>query len=724
MSYERDYVVPQALGKAYKAMLQSLRGSYSSELFEETTYSTENWRLLQKSNLRCLFDFCQVEATFWNGSDEEAHAAIRRSSETYNKIPGNCLSYEFLFFKALLILRKTGALNEQERAEVRSTRDQLEARALDCPDNFRMRYLLVDIALKQREGKPLEEILDLYTEAITDATGPCWTALCHESLGHFWQQRNNVPYANNHYLQAAAHYRLWECEPRALRLEALVHTADAGPTSLASLTDSVDLDTVMKSAHAISGEIDLERLIPKMLAIMAENAGAEKGCLIENGPDGPQIQASIELNAEDSHHRVDTTVRDFAESDSIATSIVRYVLRTGERLVLHDAVSDRRFINDPYMTRHMPRSVLCLPFSRKSKTILYLENNLVSGSFTHERFRILDLLMAQAAISLENARLYRDTVTLNRSLADEIEVRKQAEIAVRQLNEKLEERVRERTAQLEAAQRELVTRAHKAGMADLAASTLHNIGNTLNSVIASSENILLNAQFTELGKLDRANSLLRAWIKEQGYDDKKVLMLCDYYALLRESFANISLEISEEIKRINEKIAIIQQVIFSLDRYSMEKGIEERISLEEVLNEAQTILGDQLDMSMVTHIRQANFRPYLKGSRVKLISMLVHLFKNAIRSMRDLVTNGRITIEMGNRKGIVYFKITDQGHGIEAEDLNKIFAHGFTTWEGRNGFGLHNCANSVREMHGSIQATSPGPGQGATFILELPEATS
>ena len=184
--------------------------------------------------------------------------------------------------------------------------------------------------------------------------------------------------------------------------------APASPTTtIGAPVEQLDVGTVLKAAQAVSGEIVLGKLIKTLLRIAVEHAGAERGLLILFPGDEPRIAAE----ATTGRGQVEVTLRQTAVSPAeLPESVLHYVIRTRESVILDDALAQNPFSADEYICQKHARSVLCLPLVKQSKLIgvLYLENNLASHVFTPARISVLELLASQAAISLENARLYND----------------------------------------------------------------------------------------------------------------------------------------------------------------------------------------------------------------------------------------------------------------------------------------------------------------------------
>src|SRR6202166_3534858 len=176
---------------------------------------------------------------------------------------------------------------------------------------------------------------------------------------------------------------------------------------IGAAVEQLDLDTVVKASRAVSGEIELGKLIETLMRIAVEHAGAERGLLIIIRNDEPRIEAE----ARSGRGTVDVTLRHAAVTPSeLPETVLHTVIRTRQSVILDDAFPQNPFSADGYIRATHARSVLCLPMRKQAKLIgvLYLENNLTPHAFTSDRLAVLNLLASQAAISLENARLYAD----------------------------------------------------------------------------------------------------------------------------------------------------------------------------------------------------------------------------------------------------------------------------------------------------------------------------
>ncbi|MEA2946459.1 MAG: hypothetical protein QOI40_1789, partial [Alphaproteobacteria bacterium] len=238
--------------------------------------------------------------------------------------------------------------------------------------------------------------------------------LAHEVAARFFTARGFDTIAHACLREARRCYLRWGAFGKVRQLEQLhPHLRDApapaSPTAtIGTPVGQLDVGTVLKAAQAVSGEIVLGKLIKTLLRIAIEHAGAERGLLILFPGDEPQIEAEATTTG---RGEVEVTLRQTAVSPAeLPESVLHYVFRTRESVILDDALAQNPFSADEYIRQKQARSVLCVALVKQSKLIgvLYLENNLAPHVFTPARISVLELLASQASISLENARLYND----------------------------------------------------------------------------------------------------------------------------------------------------------------------------------------------------------------------------------------------------------------------------------------------------------------------------
>src|SRR6266849_4850886 len=258
--------------------------------------------------------------------------------------------------------------------------------------------------------------MHLYEQAIQSAREHGFVqneALAQEVAARFYATRGFETIAHTYLRNARNCYDRWGALGKVKQLDARyphLHEERVPTSTIATIGGSaaqLDFETVIKGLQALSSEIDLPKLIEKLMRIAVEHAGAERGLLVLLHGDEPRIEAE----ATTTHGRVEVIVRQAAVTPSdLPQSALHYVIRTGERVVLDDASIRNLYSEDEYVCEKRPRSVLCLPIVKQTKLIgaLYLENNLTPRAFTSDRLAVLETLASQAAISLENAKLYSD----------------------------------------------------------------------------------------------------------------------------------------------------------------------------------------------------------------------------------------------------------------------------------------------------------------------------
>jgi PAS domain S-box-containing protein len=284
-----------------------------------------------------------------------------------------------------------------------------------CPDNFENRALLVGAEIARLEARELDAER-LYEAAIRSARENEFVhneALANELAARFYAARGFPTIAEAYLRNARYGYLRWGADGKVRQLDRLhphlvTDEAAALPAgTIGTPLEQLDLATVIRVSRAVSAEMVLEKLLDTLMRAAIEHAGAERAVLLVSRETEPRILAEAETN-------IDTVVvrlLDLPATESmVPETILRYVLHTNESVLLDDAAAPNPFSTDPYIGRRHARSVLCLPLMNQAKLIgvLYLENNLAPHVFVPARTAVLKLLASQAAISLENSRLYRD----------------------------------------------------------------------------------------------------------------------------------------------------------------------------------------------------------------------------------------------------------------------------------------------------------------------------
>ncbi|MCP4996443.1 MAG: PAS domain S-box protein, partial [Gammaproteobacteria bacterium] len=309
--------------------------------------------------------------------------------------------------------------------------------AKHAPMNFLHKYLLVEAELARVLGND-GQAREYYDQAIELAHEHQYIneeALAYDVAARFYLTKGNLTIAHPYLREAHYAYQRWgatakveDLESRYPEVFAPVGTATselAGPSTRSlgtaqMITGSLDLTSVLKASQALSGEIVLAKLLTRLMKLLIENAGAQTGSLLFEKEESWVIEAQ---GANDQDEVTVLQSRPIAplspphppqggesEEGLLPVSIIHYVARTQESVVLNEATAEGQFSQDPYLVQQQPQAVLCMPLLHQGRLsgILYLENNLTGGAFTPDRLEMLKLLSSQAAIALENARLHTD----------------------------------------------------------------------------------------------------------------------------------------------------------------------------------------------------------------------------------------------------------------------------------------------------------------------------
>ncbi|MBN3751663.1 AAA family ATPase [Paraburkholderia sp. Tr-20389] len=326
---------------------------------------------------------------------------------------------EYHFYGALALAaycdRAPAGERQHHHDAIAAHHRQLEICAKNCPENFGNRAALVGAELARLEGRDVEA-MRLYEEAVRSARANGFghnEALANELASSFYADRGFDRIARMYLQDARRGYRRWGAEGKVRQLdERYPHLRDeeraAGPGgTIGASVEHLDLATVIKVSQAVSGEIVLDKLIDMIMRTAIGQAGAERGLLILPDASGQRIAAEARTDGGEPRVQLCDVP---ASATVMPESVLYHVLRTGESVILDDAVGEPTFATDPYIRGYRTRSILCLPLVNQTRLIgaLYLENNLITRAFAPARIAVLRLLACQAATSLEITRLYRD----------------------------------------------------------------------------------------------------------------------------------------------------------------------------------------------------------------------------------------------------------------------------------------------------------------------------
>jgi len=406
-------------------LIRTLRGlTPDFNCFNDANFDEDSFSRRLESNPQLAIGACwywirKLQGCVYAGDSASATAAAAKVESLLWTAPTQFEHAEYHFYAALARAGRCDTSAVEERSEhlqaLAAHHQRLMVWAHHSPATFTSRAALAGAEIARLESRELDA-MRLYEDAIRSAREHGFVqneGLGNELAARFYAARGFDKIAKAYLRDARYCYLRWGADGKVRQLDELhPHLREdervPGPTStIATPVEHLDLATVIKVSQAVSGEIVLEKLIDTLMRTAIEHAGAERGVLIL--PRGAEQR--IEAEARTSGDTVAVRLRDESvAATTLPESIVHYVVHTRESVILDDASSRNPFSADPHIRQHHARSILCLPLINQAKLIgvLYLENSLTPHVFTPARIAVLKLLASQAAISLENTRLYRD----------------------------------------------------------------------------------------------------------------------------------------------------------------------------------------------------------------------------------------------------------------------------------------------------------------------------
>ncbi|KAB8316429.1 AAA family ATPase [Tolypothrix campylonemoides VB511288] len=608
----------------------------------------------------------------------------------------------FHFYDSLaqLAIYPSASSSQQEYLLNKLIKNQEKMRkwAEHAPMNFQHKYDLVE-AEKARVLGQYWQAMEYYDRAIAGAQEQGYIqeeALANELAAKFYFEHGREKVAQTYLTDAYYGYIRWGASAKVRELETrypnifsqisnqktkvkiyptINSTTETSPVFL-------DLATVMKASQALAGEIVLEKLLAKLMQIVLENAGAETGFLIleKSG------QLFIEASGTVEKHEISVQRSIPVESQQLPISVINYVHRTQENVVLNDATDEEFLTTDSYITNKKPKSILCTPIVHQGKLvgILYLENNLIVGAFTPERLEVLQLLSSQAAISIENARLYNELEEYNRTLAAKVEERT---LELQEKNLQLQQEIRiSEAARRERQQAEEAANAANRAKSEFLANMSHELRTPLNGILG----------YTQIFKKDKT---LTAHQKN-GID---IIHQCGEHLL---TLINDILDLSKIEAR-------------KMELYPKEFHFPQFL---ETIAEICRIHAEQKGIPLI-YKAVSPLPKVIRADEKRLRQVLMNLLSNAVKFTQQ----GSITLKVGYQKEKLRFQVEDTGIGIAPEQLEEIFLPFKQVGEDSRkiegtGLGLAISRQLVGMMGGELKVKSTlGKGSVFWFDLNVPE---
>lgn len=725
------------------------------------------------------FRYCwhKLQARFFAGDYASAIDACRRQQRVPTlATPSEAAEAEF--FGALSHAACCDAESNPSSAhaqEARAHHLQLLVWARDCPVFMESRVALVEAEIARFEGRESDAERN-YEVAIKSARVGGLVqieAMANELAAGFYGARGFDTTSNAYLREARECYLRWGADGKVRQLETrypLLRERESVPSAQATIavrSEQLDLATVVQVAQALSGEMRREKLIDALMRLAIQHAGAERGLLLLARGDElrPEAEAVTSGDA--------TVVRGRAEAAGAhSASIVNYVRRSRSVVILDDAAAHPNHAADAHVRAQQAKSILCLPLINDDKVtgVLYLENNLAPSVFTPDRVTVLKVLAAQAAISLENSRLYHDLANREAKIQRLVDVNIWG-ICIWTLA----------GAVLEA--NGALLRLLQYERADIASGALRWTEMTPADWRESDEHALAQLRATgscrpyekEIFRRDgsRVPVMLGAALFEDGGDEGVAFVLdlterkqseralskaqselarASRVATLGALTASIAHEVNQPISGIitnastclrlldadppnlaaarmtaertlrdgRRATEIIQRL---RDMFSHKARTTERLDLNEVARELLKLTASELQrrgVSLRTDFQEA--LPAIAGDRIQLEQVILNLVINAADAMRTIEDRSRdLLVTTNYDTDRVRLSVRDSGIGIDRQNPQQLFEAFYTTKGTGMGIGL-SISRSIIEEHGGTIWASNNDDHGATFAFSLPIA--
>jgi PAS domain S-box-containing protein len=644
------------------------------------------------------------------------------------------------------------------------------------PANFDDRASLVGAEIARIEGRELDAER-LYEAAIKAASENGFVhnqALAAELAARFYSTRGFDTIARAYMRDARHGYLQWGAEGKVRQLDQLYPCLREVPlvssaATIAAPIDHLDLATVIKVSQTISGEMVLEKLIDTVMRAAIEHAGAERGLLILGRGDSYRIEAEA-TTCDDA---VIVTLRQAeVEATDLSESVFHYVVRTRESLLLNNASGDSQFAADDYIRARRSRSVLCLPLINQARFlgVLYLENDLSTDVFTPARISVLKLLVSEAAISLENSRLYRDLAEREsriRRLVDaniigiiiwdlQGRILEANDAFLRMVGYDREDFVSTRVRWTDLTPPEWLARDEQQWVPEVKVTGrlepfekefLRKDGSrvpVLMGVATFEDHACEGVAFVlDLTERKRSADCLRGLQRDLAHASR--------LATMGQLAASVAHEVNQPIGAIrnNAHAALRFLAAEPPDLAEVREALEcvvsetyragdiisgirdqvrkspprmEGVDLKHAIEDVIALVRGELSKHLVSlRTRLAEGLSPVYGNRVQLQQVMLNLILNAIAAMISVDDGTRellIGTEPSPAEGLLV-TIGDSGPGVPPEDCERIFDSFYTTKLDGVGIGLSIC-RSIIDAHGGRLWADPHPPRGAVFRFTLP----
>lgn len=651
-------------------------GYFEKELELKEKFEREKY----KNGLYYVYSNSMIKNLFM-GEYDKAYYDSLKASENIESVISTVNYPEFYFYSGLATVLGKEELSKEDTKNISKAKKNLKKWGSFGLKNHQYKYLLLKAVIDEKDSnKSLDT--KVFDSIIADALNNGFVqdaALASEIAALLARKKGYETLFRAYLMDAYSLYGKWGAAVKNIELVSenpfLAEKSSLKSSVTGSLKQGIDnifdSASLIKISQMLSSEMRYDRLIVNMMNIVMENAGAERGLYIAKNEESLCVEAEFDLNSKENNM---CFKKDYDQYEgAFAKSIINYVLRTGDSVAFKDASEDSGSFLDEYIRKNNPKSLLSVPIIAQNKIVgvLYFENNLVSGAFTVERIDILKIIASQAAIALENIRMYTN----------------------------LEEKVKERTAELEELNIILEEQKKEAEQAKIIAD---NATMTKSQFLANMSHEIRTPMNGVIG--------ITYLLKRTELNDKQK----DYLEKIEDSAKHLLNVINDilDFSKIEAGKITIEKTDFNLEDVIRHIGNVLMKPCEDKGLEFMYYLDPGIPLK-------------LNGDALRIQQILINLAGNAVKFTQkgEILIKVEI-VEIKEKSVNLKFTVKDTGIGISKEQQGSLFqsfmqADGSITRKyGGTGLGLAICKSFVELMGGTISVISE-EGVGSTFYFDL-----